>query len=270
MRFPLQALALALAAIALPTLAQIPLARAPLSLAEALRLAEVGHPALLGREAQLAAAEGLRREAASLVFNNPELSTEQTRRRAGPPDGSRHEWRVGVAQPIETGGQQARRREAAAAGLDALRAEIDDARRLARADAAARFHAVLAAQARVLIEQRSVELFDGTAQAVARRRAAGEDTRLDANVALVEAERARNALALARERLVEARSELANALRQPAATLPELVGALDADITGAPPYGVEQLVASAPALLWVHGPLSASNTRFTRRGYWRP
>ena len=248
MQFPNLALALALAAIALPTLAQVPGARAPLSLAEALRLAEAGHPALLGREAQLAAAEGLRREAASRFFNNPELSTEQTRRRAAPPDGSRHEWGVGVAQPIETGGQQARRREAAAAGLDALRAEIDDARRQARADAAARFHAVLAAQARVQIEQRSVELFDGTAQAVARRRAAGEDTRLDANVALVEAERARNTLALARERLIEARGELANALRQPAATLPELAGALDAEIAGAPPYGVEQLVASAQAL----------------------
>ncbi len=38
------------------------------------------------------------------------------------------------------------------------------------------------------IEERSVELFDNTAQAVSKRRAAGEDTRLDANVALVEAE----------------------------------------------------------------------------------
>ena len=53
-------------------------------------------------------------------------------------------------------------------------------------------------------------LFDSTAAAVEKRRAAGEDTRLDANVALVEAERARNQLALAQEQLLEARAALAD------------------------------------------------------------
>ena len=254
MRFPnfavAQALGLALAAIALPTLAQVPGSRAPLNLtlAEALRLAEAGHPALLGREAQLAAAEGLRREAASRFFNNPELSTEQTRRRAAPPDGSRHEWSIGVAQPIETGGQLAWGREAATAGLDALRAEIDDARRQARADAAARFHAVLAAQARVQIEQRSVELFDSTAQAVAKRRSAGEDTRLDANVALIEAERARNALAVSQEHLQDAKAELATVLQLPPSAVPEVIGELGVP-SGAPlPYALDQLLSSAQSL----------------------
>ncbi|MCK6423379.1 MAG: TolC family protein, partial [Aquabacterium sp.] len=195
MRFPLLALAFVLAASTVPASAQTA-GSGPLTLAEALRLAETASPAVRAREAQLAAAEGSRREAASLLFNNPELSVERTRRSAATPDGNAREWGLGIAQPIEIGGQQARRREAASASLEALRAEIEDARRQARAEASLRFHAVLAAQRRVRLEQRSVELFDGTAQAVAKRRSAGEDTRLDANVALIEAERARNALAV--------------------------------------------------------------------------
>ena len=133
MRFPLVALALALAAIATPAGAQPAAAPTTLTLNEAMRLAEAAHPSVRAREAQLAAAEGTRSEAAALLFNNPELSTEAIRRRADAPVGSWNEWSVGISQPFETGGQQARRREAAAAGLDALRAEIDDVRRQARA-----------------------------------------------------------------------------------------------------------------------------------------
>ena len=248
MRFPLLALAFVLAASTAPASAQTPAGTGPLSLAEAMRLAEAGHPAVRSREAQLAAAEGARREAASPLFNNPELSVENTRRRATAPDGSVREWGIGIAQPIEIGEQQARRREAASASLEALRAEIDDARRQARADASLRFHAVLAAQRRVQIEQRSVDLFDSTAQAVAKRRSAGEDTRLDANVALIEAERARNALAVSREHLLDAKGELATALQLPPSAVPEVVGELGMP-SGAPlPYALEQLLASAQML----------------------
>ncbi|HRH87941.1 MAG TPA: TolC family protein [Rubrivivax sp.] len=212
-----------------------------------MRLAEVAHPSVLAREAQLAAAEGTRREAASLLFNNPELGTEGIRRRANATGSSWNEWSVGISQPFETGGQQAKRREAAAAGLDALRAEIDDVRRQARVEAATRFLAVLSAQQRVQLEQRSVELFERSAQAVAKRRAAGEDTRLDANVALVEAERARNSLALASERLIDARSELGTAVRLPPSALPEVAGELGTTIDPLP-YRLEQLLASAQYL----------------------
>ena len=248
MRFPVLALAFVLAAPIPPASAQGASSSARLTLAEAMRLAESAHPIVRTREAQLDAAEGSRREASALLFNNPELSTEGTRRRVGPPDGSRTEWTVGIAQPFETGGQQSRRREAAAAGLDALRAEIEDARRQARADAATRFFAVLAAQRRVQLEQRSVELFDSSAQAVAKRRAAGEDTRLDANVAVVEAERSRNALALAGEKLIEARSELATAVQLPPSALPEVAGDVVAAVGDALPYSLDQLLASAQAM----------------------
>src|ERR1700754_1094654 len=100
LRSPLMALACLLAAAALPAipaLAQNASAAAPLTLAEAMRLAETAHPSVRAREAQLAAAEGARHEASALLFNNPELSTERSRRRVDAPDGnrdSRNEWRV--------------------------------------------------------------------------------------------------------------------------------------------------------------------------------
>ncbi len=248
MRFPILALAFVLAASTLSASAQNAAGAAPLTLAEAMRLAETAHPAVRAREAPLAAAEGSRREAALLLFNNPELGLERTRRRADAPGSRANEWSAGIAQPIEIAGQQSRRREAAAAALEALRAEIEDARRQARSDAARRFYAVLAAQRRVQIEQRSVDLFDATAQAVAKRRTAGEDTRLDANVAQIEAERARNALAVAREQLLDARSELGAVLQLPPAALPDVAGELVIPAGDALPDGVDQLLASAQSL----------------------
>lgn len=247
MQFPIMALALVLAATTLSAQAQPAGATPALSLAEALRLAETAHPAVRTRQAQLAAAEGARREAAAPFFNNPELSLQRTRRSAEPPDGASADWNAGVSQAIEIGGQQAHRREASLALLDALRAEIDDARRQARTEASQRFYVVLAAQRRVRIEERSVELFEGTAQAVNKRRAAGEDTRLDANVALVEAERARNALSRAREQWIAARGDLATTLQLPPSALPELAGDMGVPGTAVAPYEMEQLLSSAQA-----------------------
>ena len=246
MRFSFLALAFVLVASANPTIAQNP-PKALLTLDEAMRLAEIAHPVVRSREAQLAAAEGLRREAAAPFVDNPEIGVERARVSAETPDGRAREWAFGIAQPIETGGQQSRRREAAAATLDAVRAGIDDARRLARAEAALRFHAVLAVQRRVQIEQRALELFEDTAQAIEKRRAAGEDTRLDANVALIEAERARNALALARENLLDARAALGTVLQLPPAAMPELAGDLSAP-AGETPYRLDRLLASVQNL----------------------
>lgn len=98
------------------------------------------------------------------------------------------------------------------------------------------------------LEQRSLDLFDSSAQAIAKRRAAGEDTRLDANVALVEAERARNALALAGEKLIDARSDLATAVQLPPSALLELAGELGTNVGDMPPYSLEQLLAAVQNL----------------------
>ncbi|NUZ09081.1 TolC family protein [Piscinibacter koreensis] len=226
----------------------------PLTLLEAMRRAETASPNVLARQTQLAAVEGLQRQAARPLFGNPELTVEGARRRAAGVNGSATEYAVGLAQPLELGGQQARRREAAGAAVEALRAEIQDARRQARADAATRFHAIVAAERRVLLERRSTELFDSVSQAVERRRAAGEDTRLDANVAVVEAERSRNALAAAGEQLLDARSDLATLLQTSPAQLPEIVpeslesAVAEMDIGALDLSGLLQAVTDLPRL----------------------
>ena len=247
MRFSLLGLALFLATTTPPTFAQGGPNTARLTLVEAMRLAESAHPAVRNRQAQLAAAEGYRREADAFLFNNPELSLQQTRRQKEVTDSSDTAWSFGVAQTIEIGGQQSKRRAAASAGMASIGADIDDARRQARADAATRFFAVLAAQHRVQLEQRSASLFGDGARAVAKRRAAGEDTRLDANVAMIEAERARNSLESASEALLAARSELATVVQLPPSALPEVDGHL-ATYAGVLPYNLEQLLASAQTL----------------------
>jgi cobalt-zinc-cadmium efflux system outer membrane protein len=191
----------------------------------------------------------LRSEASRLLFNNPELNVELSRRRI-PGEGQTTERTVGIAQTLETGGQQGHRRKAADANFDGLRAEIEDARAQVRADAALRFEAVLTAKRRLQIEERAQALFESTASAVEQRRQAGEDTRLDANVAAIEAERARNALSLAREQLQDARAELATVMQLPPADLPDVAGELQAPAETRPPvvYDLQQLLRSMQEL----------------------
>lgn len=200
-----------------------------LTLAKALSLAESANPTLRAKQAQLVAAEGVRTDANALLFNNPQLSTDLRRRsvpQAGQSSERRQEWSAGLSQTLEIAGQRGYRRDAADAALAALRAEIADALRTARATAASRFYKVLALQQRVALEGQALKLFEGTAAAIQKRRAAGEDTKLDANIAAVEAERARNQLAIAQEQLLAARSELSTTIQLPPSSLPEVVGEL--------------------------------------------
>jgi len=65
-----------------------------LTLDEAWRLAVAANPALRGKHAQLIAAEGARADAGAALYNNPQLTLENTRRSA-PPDGQvkfPHPW----------------------------------------------------------------------------------------------------------------------------------------------------------------------------------
>ena len=237
------------AVAASPAFVQAASAVAPqrLTLSEALSLAESANPALRTRQAQLAAAEGVQKDANALLFNNPQLSADLTRRsvpQASQSTDNRREWSAGLSQTLEVAGQRGYRREATAAALSALRAEIADARRAARTAASARFYKVLALQQRTVLEQEALMLFERTAAAIQKRRAAGEDTRLDANIAAVEAERARNQLAIAQEQLLAARSELSAAIQLPPDQLPEV----DGDLAATPrPFSLADLLSSLDA-----------------------
>lgn len=253
MRFKTLALAGAMAVAPLSVLGQTtqPLNEQSTSvrampLQEAWRLAEAANPTLRSRQAQLEAAEGVRTDASALLFNNPQLSYERGRRdvpQSGLPTDRQVEWRAGLSQTLEVAGQRGYRRDSADAALSALRAEIDDLRRQVRSDVAQQFYRVLALQQRVELEAQALQLFERSAAAVQKRRSAGEDTKLDANVAAVEAERARNQLALAKEQLLDARSELGAKLQLPPEIVPEAAGDL-ADKARAPAEPLERLLSS--------------------------
>lgn len=220
----------------------------PLTLEEAWRLAGSANPSLRSRQAQLAAAEGNRADAGAALYNNPQLTLENTRRSVpsvGAPTERRSEWSAGVAQTFEVAGQRGHRLAASEAALTALRAEIDDIQRQLRAEVAQAFYRVLALQQRAAIDEEALKLFEGTASAVQKRRSAGEDTKLDANVAVVEAERARNQLAQSREQLLEAQAELAAKLQLDPVAPRSAAGDLGTGASTA--YTLEALLSSIEA-----------------------
>ncbi len=220
-------------------------AASSLTLDEAWRLAEAANPTLRTAQARLAAAEGEVADARSLLWNNPQLALERVRREVPQPGltaDKQREWNAGLAQTFEIAGQPGYRREAASQELAALQAALQETRRQVRADIERRFVQVLALQLRIATEAEALKLVDDAAAAVQKRVAAGEDSRLDGNLAAVEAERGRNQLAALRERLTEARTELASALQMAPDSLPEVAGEL---MPAAPTYTLEQLLATA-------------------------
>ena len=194
-------------------------------------MAESANPTLRTTRANLDAAEGQLRDASGLLYNNPQLSTDQTRRRvpqSGQADTRFHEQTVGISQTFEIAGQAGYRRETAARELAAVTENIDDVRRQVRAEVEQRFYRVLVLQRRIETEREALTAVNDAAAAVKKRVAAGEDSRLDGNLAAVEAERGHNQLAVLDEQLLQARAELATALQLPATALPETAGELRA------------------------------------------
>ena len=104
---------------------------------------------------------------------------------------------------------------------------IAETRRQLRAEVEQRFVRALGLQLRIQTEERTLKLIQEAATAVGKRVTAGEDSRLDGNLAKVEAERAQNQVSLLREQLVQARAELAALLQLPTDNLPEVGGYLD-------------------------------------------
>ena len=202
-------------------------AAAPLTLEEAYRIAESANPALTGARAQLSAVQGQLAEARAPLWNNPSVSLESSRSRIPVPGESFSTWQAGVSQTFEIAGQQGWRREAAQADLAAYEATIAHTRALVRAEVEQAFVQVLALQERAAIERDTVSIVEQAADTVRRRREAGQVSRLDDNLARVEAERARNQLVQLAEQLTLARAQLAALLQLPPVELPEVAGELE-------------------------------------------
>ena len=220
-------------------------AQGVLTLRDALRMVETNNPAVLNAKAGLAAAEGEARESRGILYNNPELSLEHGRR-TSPTEGGEvrtSEPAVGISQTFEIAGQQGHRREAARREMEATRAQVLEAVAKGRGEVEQAFYEVLALQSRAASENEIAKLAEDAANAVGKRVAAGEDSKLDGNLALVEAERARNQVETLREELVTARARLAELLQLPPTSLPEVVG----DLTpAAPSYSLPTLLESIP------------------------
>ncbi len=213
-----------------------------LTLQQAFQRAEQQNPDLRRALAQRAAIEGEAADARGLLRNNPELSFERTRRtvpQTGFSSDTQRESMTGITQTIEIAGQQGYRRQAARQELDALDASIDEARLQLRGEVERRFVQVLSLQARVATEQRSLTTIEDTATSIQKRVAAGEDSRLDGNLAQVEAVRARNQIGSLQEQLIQARAELATLLQAPPGEGLDAVGSLGVP---APEYTLDKLL----------------------------
>jgi cobalt-zinc-cadmium efflux system outer membrane protein len=216
-----------------------------LTLERAWRIAEGANPHLRAAEAGVQAVEGQLTDAQGLLWNNPQVSTEQLRRRApqiGGAEQSFREWALGLSQTFEIAGQQSYRRQAAELDVASAREGVQEARRRVRAEVELRFARVLALQNRIGIEREALKLVEDAAAVVRKRVAAGEDSRLDGNLASVEAERGHNQLRVLEEQLLESRSELAALLQLQPAHLPVAIGAIE---IGPASYTLESLLANA-------------------------
>lgn len=218
-----------------------------LTLEEAWRRAEEANPALRASLASVPGAEGELRDARAPLWNNPQLSMQGWRKeipQASNSTQTNRDWAIELAQTFEVAGQQGERRAAAEQSLAATRQAIAETRRQVRAEVESRFARVLSLQMRIQTEEATLRLIEDAAKAVGKRVAAGEDSRLDGNLARVEAERAYNQVAALREQLVQARAELAALLQLPPRELPEAQGTLDPASLA---YTLDELLNAAAA-----------------------
>ncbi|MGX6571254.1 TolC family protein [Cupriavidus necator] len=218
-----------------------------LTLERAWQIAEQANPALNAAQASLGAVEGQLTDARSPLWNNPHLNAEGLRRTVPQPgagDGIQREWRAQFSQALEIAGQQGYRRTAAEQDLAALQEVVEETRRQVRAEVERGFVRVLSLQARAAMEAEVVALIRDNVSVARKRFEAGEDTKLDHNLAEVELGRADNQLEAVREQLLRARADLAATLQLPADTLPQVQGDLVSDAADLP-YSLEQLLSTA-------------------------
>jgi len=218
----------------------------PLTLDRAWQLAEQANPTLNSARANLATAEGQLADAQGLFWNNPQITAERVRRTVPDPglgERTQREWGVGLTQTLEIAGQQGYRQTAAEQELAALRETVEEARRQLRAEVEQKFVRIVSLQLRAEMETGLVDLIKNNSAVTRKRFDAGEDTRLDANLAEVELGRARNQLETVGEQLIQARADLAMLLQLPAEKLPVVKGTLVAKPEL--PYTLEQLLAAA-------------------------
>lgn len=222
-----------------------PILPTALTLNKAWAIAEQNNPELRRAQAGKETTQGELSDANAALYNNPTVNLEGRRRSIYQPhrsDAGKSEWGGGVAQTFELAGQQRFRRRSAEANLAAQDQEIAETARGVRAQVEERFVHVLAIQKQIETEQRTLALIERNTQLSSRRVQAGEDSKLDGNLAVVDAERARNQLSLLQEQLAQAKSALSLLLQIPQQEVQEVEGELASVSTH---YSLDDLLASA-------------------------
>ena len=215
-----------------------------LTLDRVIAQAEMANATLRSAQATLSAAVGEQIESRAPLWNNPVVGSELLRRSirsTGEGPAARNDWALSVSQTFETGGQPRARRDVAEQNFHAVDERIRDLRLQIRAEAEQRFVQILSIQERVEMETRLQQIAQDAAAMVAKRVSVGEDSKLDGNVARVEAERAKNQLAALQEQRHKSRAELAKSLQVALSDLPDLIGNLESSHS----YTLEALLESA-------------------------
>ena len=217
----------------------------PLTLEQAWVRAEQSNPELRAAEAGLPAARGQLTDTRGVLWNNPQIASDLARGQAtqvGLPNESYTQWHIGLSQTFELAGQHGYRQQAAQLDLEAIGERIAELRRQIRAEVEQRYIRLLALQQRAEIDRDALKQIEDAAVAVRKRVGAGEDSRLDGNLASIESERARNQLTVLGEQIIQAQVDLATIVQLPPNDLPEAVG----ELTGERPrYSLQNLLDNA-------------------------
>lgn len=201
----------------------------PLTFEAAWNMAARNNPELKRVIANQSIPAGEALDASGLLYYNPTVNLEARQRRVaqiGSTDPRRGEYGVGVSQTFELAGQQRFRRLAAAESTAAVAQDIAEEYRALHVQLEEQFITVLTVQKRIEVEQRILTLIEQNTALSRKRVSAGEDSLLDGNLAIVDAERARNQLIALNEQLLRARTQLAATLQLNANEFPEVTGEL--------------------------------------------
>lgn len=179
----------------------------PLTLAEAVRLAEENNPDLRTLAAEVDAARALLRGASLLLQANPSLTASAGPRRSEA--GDSRDSGVQLVQDFEVAGQRGARIGAAEANVDAAQARLEARRVELLAEVRERFGAALAATQRLDLATETLATARESLEAAEQRFAAGATALLEVNTARIEFGRLTREKAQAEGRQATARGELA-------------------------------------------------------------
>lgn len=187
-----------------PPAAPVLAAEPALTLPAAIERALAAHPELAAARHELEATEGALIQSGAIPNPELSLSVEDTRK-------DTRTTALMLNQPIELGGKRGARVAVAEQGREFARMELAAKRAEVRAQVVAAFHDALAAQARITLSQRNLELARSVTESTSKRVIAGK-------LSPVEETRARVAEGAVRVELAQAEGEARIARQRLAAT----------------------------------------------------